>query len=69
VKTTANKFRKKPHEVYAEAAKGETVTINHDRYRNQVFELTARDRGAVFRPDQGDSEQEDNNHIPYRENY
>ena len=48
MKTTADKFRKKPHDIYAEAAKGETVTINHDRYRDQVFELTARSREPLY---------------------
>lgn len=50
MKTTAGKFRKKPHDVYAEAAKGETVTINHDRYRDQVFELIARERMPLVAP-------------------
>lgn len=49
MKTTANEFRKKPHDAYAEAARGETVTINHDRYRDKVFELTARDRAHIIR--------------------
>ncbi len=44
MKTKAEKFRKKPHDVYSAASKGDVVVINHDRYREQVFELTARDR-------------------------
>ena len=42
-KVNAEEFRKRPRDVYEAADKGETVTINHDRYR-KVFELTARDR-------------------------
>lgn len=44
MKTTADQFNKKPQDVYRAADKGETVTINHDRYKDKVFELTARDR-------------------------
>ena len=44
MKTTADEFRKKPHDVYRAADQGDTVTINHDRYRDKVFELTARGR-------------------------
>ena len=53
MKTTADKFRKKPHDVYAEAARGETITINHDRYRDCVFELTARSRAHMVRHELG----------------
>jgi hypothetical protein len=48
MKTTANDFRKKPAEAYRKADKGETVVINHDRYPDQVFELTARKREALY---------------------
>lgn len=44
MKTTADEFRKKPHDVYRAADRGETVVINHDRYRDKVFELRSRDR-------------------------
>jgi len=42
-KVNAEEFRKRPRDVYEAANSGETVLINHDRYR-KVFELTARDR-------------------------
>jgi len=42
-KVNAEEFRKRPRDVYEAADSGETVLINHDRYR-KVFELTARDR-------------------------
>ena len=45
---TAHEFRKRPHDIYKAAADGETVTINHDRHRDVVFELTARKRGAAI---------------------
>ena len=41
---TADEFRKKPQDVYRSADKGENVIINHDRYKDKVFELKARDR-------------------------
>jgi hypothetical protein len=44
MKTTADEFRKKPQEVYRAADKGDEVVINHDRYRDRVFVLTARER-------------------------
>ena len=44
MKTTAEKFRSKPRDVYAEAAKGKEVIINHDRYDDKVFVLTSRER-------------------------
>ena len=33
-----------PAKAYREASKGNVVVINHDRYPEKVFELTARDR-------------------------
>ena len=53
MKTTAHEFRKKPYDVYLEASKGNTVTINHDRHKNIVFELTARDREPLKNGDAG----------------
>jgi len=44
MKITAEKLAKKPAQAYREADKGNTVTINHDRYPDKVFELTARER-------------------------
>ena len=52
MKTTADKFRNNPRQVYMEAAKGNTVTINHDRY-DLVFELTAREREPLKNGDAG----------------
>ena len=43
-----NKF---PAKAYREADKGEVVTINHDRYPDKVFELTARDRRPLIDPE------------------
>lgn len=42
---TAEEFNKKPQEAYREADKGLPVKINHNRYPNVIFELTARERG------------------------
>ena len=44
MKITAEKLAKKPAQAYREADKGNTVTINHDRYPDKIFELTARER-------------------------
>ncbi len=41
---TADEFGQKPQQVYREADKGNKVTINHSRYPDIVFELTARPR-------------------------
>jgi hypothetical protein len=41
---TAKEMHNSPAQAYREADKGETVVINHDRYPDKVFELTARDR-------------------------
>lgn len=41
---TAKDMHNSPAQAYREADKGETVIINHDRYPDKVFELTARDR-------------------------
>jgi len=46
VKTTAEKFRQKPHDVYEQASQGEVV-IKHDRYRKIDFILTSRPRMSV----------------------
>jgi TfoX/Sxy family transcriptional regulator of competence genes len=46
MKITAEKLAKQPAQAYREADKGNTVTINHDRYPDKVFELTARERRA-----------------------
>ncbi len=45
MKTTAAEFKRNPQKHYRAADKGEIVTINHDRYRDVVFELTSRKRG------------------------
>ena len=44
MKITAETLAKKPAQAYREADKGNTVTINNDRYPDKVFELTARER-------------------------
>ncbi len=44
MKTTAAKFKKNPQKHYRAADLGETVTINHDRYPDKIFEMTARNR-------------------------
>ncbi len=46
MKITAESLAKKPAAAYRAADKGETVVINHDRYPDKVFELTARERRA-----------------------
>lgn len=51
MKVTAEAFRQKPQKVYKSASKGETVTINHDRYPEEVFELTARPREPLKEED------------------
>ena len=47
MKTTAAKFKKNPQKHYRAADLGETVTINHDRYPDKIFEMTARDRNPL----------------------
>lgn len=44
---TAKDMHNSPAQAYREADKGETVIINHDRYPDKVFELTARDRNPL----------------------
>lgn len=44
---TAKDMHNSPAQAYREADKGETVVINHDRYPDKVFELTARDRNPL----------------------
>lgn len=41
---TAEEFSNKPQQIYREADKGSTVTINHSRYPDVIFEITARPR-------------------------
>lgn len=41
---TAKDMHNSPAQAYREADKGNTVTINHDRYPDKIFELTARER-------------------------
>jgi hypothetical protein len=43
---TAEEFSNRPLQVYREADKGNKVTINHSRYPDVIFELTARPRRA-----------------------
>lgn len=45
MKLTAKEFSKRPEEAYRAADRGEEVTINHGRYKNVIFILTARNRG------------------------
>lgn len=45
---TAKEMHNAPGKAYREADKGETVIINHDRYPDKVFELTARERKPLF---------------------
>ena len=47
MKTTAAKFKQNPQKHYRAADLGETVTINHDRYPDKIFEMTARDRNPL----------------------
>lgn len=44
---TAKEMHNAPGKAYREADKGETVIINHDRYPDKVFELTARERNPL----------------------
>lgn len=46
MKITAESLAKKPAAAYRAADKGDVVVINHDRYPDKVFELTARERRA-----------------------
>lgn len=41
---TAEEFSNKPQQIYREADKGSVVTINHSRYPDVIFEITARPR-------------------------
>ncbi len=59
MKTTAKEFNSKPESAYRAADKGETVTINHDRYKDVVFELTARERGEAMALDSAKIEKDD----------
>jgi len=45
---TAKDMHNSPAQAYREADKGETVVINHDRYPDKVFELTARERKPLL---------------------
>lgn len=45
---TAKDMHNSPAQAYREADKGNTVTINHDRYPDKVFELTARERRTLI---------------------
>ncbi len=47
MKTTAANFKKNPQKHYRAADLGETVTINHDRYPDKIFEMIARDRNPL----------------------
>ena len=53
---TAEEFSNKPQQIYREADKGNSVTINHSRYPDVVFELTARPRRAKLNEAQDDPE-------------
>ncbi len=44
---TAKEMHHAPAKAYREAYKEGKVTINHDRYPDKVFELTARDRRSA----------------------
>lgn len=44
---TAKDMHHSPAKAYREADKGEKVVINHDRYPDKVFELTARERNPL----------------------
>ena len=44
---TAKQFNKNPASVYRAADKGDVVRLNHDRYPDKIFELTARDRAPL----------------------
>lgn len=48
---TAKEMHHAPAKAYREAYKDGKVTINHDRYPDKVFELTARDRAAIKKED------------------
>ena len=44
ITVTAKEFHNSPAKPYREADKGNDVVINHDRYPDKVFVLTARER-------------------------
>ena len=46
--TTARRFSRNPKPVFDAAARGEVVTINHDRHSDHMFELKIRPRGEKY---------------------
>ncbi len=48
---TAGQFSNQPELAYRSADKGEDVIINHDRYKDVIFVLTARERGEAMAKD------------------
>lgn len=44
---TAEEFNKKPAPVYREVDKNGSVLINHDRYPDKIFTLSARERNPI----------------------
>lgn len=44
MRLTAKEFNKRPEQAFRAADKSEQVIINNDRYKDKIFELTARDR-------------------------
>lgn len=51
LKLTAEEFNKSPADAYRLSDKGYRVVINHDRYKDRIFELTCRDRRARLEDD------------------
>jgi len=47
LKLTAKEMHHAPARAYRAADKGQKVTINHDRYPDRVFKLTAVDKQVV----------------------
>ena len=43
---TAEEFNKKPAAVFREVDVNGSAQINHDRYKDKIFTLTARERGV-----------------------
>lgn len=56
---TAKEMHNSPAQAYREADKGNTVVINHDRYPEKVFELTARERKPLSNNEQSQTKDEE----------
>lgn len=44
---TATQFRDSPEQAYRAADRGQSVEIKNDRYKDRIFELTARNKAHI----------------------